>query len=145
MLDSSAKVPAGLLKLNLGGWMGDFEQCLEISSDRRKIKGKYCLGTLYINIDQAFGAISVRRHPQVFPVAEKIFAGNPASQSEPLCAEKVHLSRPIPRSILPIFRHLRAEWLRWAGFGTCSGQLQSYLSLTLWVPNLRWRQSSAYH
>uniref|UniRef100_A0AAR5PLN8 Nose resistant-to-fluoxetine protein N-terminal domain-containing protein n=2 Tax=Dendroctonus ponderosae TaxID=77166 RepID=A0AAR5PLN8_DENPD len=58
MLDSSAKVPAGLLKLNLGGWMGDFDQCLEISSERRQIKGKYCLGTLYINIDEASGAVS---------------------------------------------------------------------------------------
>ncbi|CAH1123659.1 unnamed protein product [Ceutorhynchus assimilis] len=51
MIDASAKVPSGILRLNLGGWMGNFDQCLNIKSQNRNIKGNYCLGTLYITID----------------------------------------------------------------------------------------------
>ncbi|XP_066252841.1 LOW QUALITY PROTEIN: nose resistant to fluoxetine protein 6-like [Euwallacea similis] len=62
MIDASAKIPAGLLKLNLGGWMGNFEQCLEITSSKRGIKGNYCLGTMYIDIDEVFNSIITVRN-----------------------------------------------------------------------------------
>ncbi|XP_066146805.1 nose resistant to fluoxetine protein 6-like isoform X2 [Euwallacea fornicatus] len=59
MIDASAKVPAGILKLNLGGWMGNFEQCLEITSRKYGIKGNYCLGTMYIDIDTLFNSVII--------------------------------------------------------------------------------------
>lgn len=59
MIDASAKIPAGLFKLNLGGWMGDFEECLGIKSVKRQVKGNYCLGTLYIDLDETFGDSTV--------------------------------------------------------------------------------------
>lgn len=60
MIDASAKIPAGLFKLNLGGWMGDFEECLEIKSAKRQVQGNYCLGTLYIDLADTFGNTSVQ-------------------------------------------------------------------------------------
>lgn len=60
MVDASAKIPAGIFKLNLGGWMGDFDECLGIKSVKRQVKGNYCLGTLYIDLDETFGDSSVQ-------------------------------------------------------------------------------------
>lgn len=59
MIDATAKIPSGILKLNLGDWMGNFDQCLEIKSQKRGIKGKYCLGTMYITVDDSFDFMSV--------------------------------------------------------------------------------------
>ncbi|KAL1509192.1 hypothetical protein ABEB36_003966 [Hypothenemus hampei] len=61
MIDASAKIPAGILKLNLGGFMGNFDQCLEIRSDLHGIEGKYCLGTLYIDIEDVLNTFISRQ------------------------------------------------------------------------------------
>ncbi|KAL1491689.1 hypothetical protein ABEB36_012250 [Hypothenemus hampei] len=50
MVDASAKPPAGILELNFI-WMGNYDQCLKINSPTSKVKGKYCLATLFANSD----------------------------------------------------------------------------------------------
>lgn len=40
--------------------MGDFDECLGIKSVKRQVKGNYCLGTLYIDLDETFGDSSVQ-------------------------------------------------------------------------------------
>ncbi|XP_050297632.1 nose resistant to fluoxetine protein 6-like [Anthonomus grandis grandis] len=51
MADASTKIPSGIMNLNVGDWMGSFDECLEIKSVKRELKGNYCLATLYIDID----------------------------------------------------------------------------------------------
>ncbi|XP_030750747.1 O-acyltransferase like protein-like isoform X2 [Sitophilus oryzae] len=52
MIDATAKIPSGILNLNLGGWMGSFDECINIHSKKTNIRGNYCLGTIYIDISQ---------------------------------------------------------------------------------------------
>lgn len=57
MLDSSGKIPAGLIMLNLESY-GFFDECMEINHNYKnisKIKGKYCMARIpvdkFINLD----------------------------------------------------------------------------------------------
>ncbi|XP_055682910.1 nose resistant to fluoxetine protein 6-like [Lutzomyia longipalpis] len=45
MLDSSAKLPSGLLNGNVNQ-LGDFDQCLDVLDVAEKIRGQYCLASL---------------------------------------------------------------------------------------------------
>ena len=59
MLDSSAKIPSGLLNGNINQY-GDFDQCLDLKTEldppmyphleNYRIVGKYCLATLDLDI-----------------------------------------------------------------------------------------------
>lgn len=57
MLDASAKIPDGLLSLNIYE-LGDFDGCYKIKSEilEKPIYGKYCLGQVSIsNAVQHYG------------------------------------------------------------------------------------------
>jgi len=59
VLDSSAKIPSGLLNGNINQY-GDFDQCLDLKTEldpsmypqleNYRIEGKYCLATLDLDI-----------------------------------------------------------------------------------------------
>lgn len=46
VLDSTSKIPTGILFSYNFGEMGNFKQCLDAESKDVFIKGKYCLGTI---------------------------------------------------------------------------------------------------
>ncbi|XP_030757478.1 nose resistant to fluoxetine protein 6-like [Sitophilus oryzae] len=48
MIDATAKVPAGIAKINWA-WLGNYDECLEISNGNRDVLGSYCL--ISINIE----------------------------------------------------------------------------------------------
>lgn len=53
MLDSSAKLPSGLLNGNVNQ-LGDFDQCLDVADSVEKIKGQYCLASLQPEVPEKF-------------------------------------------------------------------------------------------
>ncbi|XP_059617040.1 nose resistant to fluoxetine protein 6 isoform X3 [Phlebotomus argentipes] len=53
MLDSSAKLPSGLLNGNVNQ-LGDFDQCLGVSEDAQGITGQYCLAYLQPEVPEKF-------------------------------------------------------------------------------------------
>jgi hypothetical protein len=58
LVDSYGKLPAGLLNGNLL-WMGDFEECLNITVDTLNWTSKYCYLTKNPNGDELFDAQNV--------------------------------------------------------------------------------------
>lgn len=48
MMDSTSKLPTGLLNYNFHDF-GNFDQCIDIQSERDNIRGKYCMANMFVN------------------------------------------------------------------------------------------------
>lgn len=53
MYDSTGKLPSGILNGNINQF-GDYEQCLSVAHKPTGIRGKYCLATIFINMDENY-------------------------------------------------------------------------------------------
>ena len=61
MIDSNAKLPSGILNGNINQ-LGDFDQCLSVTSSENDFSGQYCLANIQLNLPKKFKNLNKLRN-----------------------------------------------------------------------------------